>query len=57
MPQTELVQVYNAQTMLSNENAQAIMAAIATDRSKVLGVVIGDKKIEPPGFYIPRGGT
>ncbi|KAJ4148363.1 hypothetical protein LMH87_002838 [Akanthomyces muscarius] len=41
--------------MPSNENAQAIMAAIATDRSKVLGVVIGDKKIEPPGFYIPRG--
>lgn len=32
------------------------MAAIATDKSKVLGVVIGDKKIEPPGFYIARDG-
>lgn len=43
--------------MPSNKNAQAIMDAIATDKTKVLGVVIGDKKIDPPGLYIPRAGT
>lgn len=43
--------------MPSNKKAQAIMAAIATDSSKVLGVTIGDKKIDLPGLYIPRGGT
>lgn len=43
--------------MPSNKNAQTIMSAIATDASKVLGVVIGDKKLEPPGLYIPRGGA
>ncbi|KAM3439607.1 hypothetical protein MY4824_002599 [Beauveria thailandica] len=41
--------------MPSNKNAQAIMAAIATDPSKILGLVIGDCAIEPPGLFMPRG--
>ncbi|KAM3508894.1 hypothetical protein MY11210_006537 [Beauveria gryllotalpidicola] len=41
--------------MPSNKNVQAMMAAIATDPSKLLGLVIGDCAIEPPGLYMPRG--
>ncbi|KAM3477588.1 hypothetical protein MY5147_002660 [Beauveria neobassiana] len=29
------------------------MAAIARDSSKILGLVIGDCAIEPPGLYMP----
>ncbi|KAM3546827.1 hypothetical protein ARSEF1564_000403 [Beauveria bassiana] len=30
------------------------MAAIARDSSKILGLMIGDCAIEPPGLYMPR---
>ncbi|KAM3546792.1 hypothetical protein ARSEF1564_000368, partial [Beauveria bassiana] len=32
------------------------MAAIARDSSKILGLMIGDCAIEPPGLYMPRVG-
>ncbi|PMB68971.1 hypothetical protein BM221_005557 [Beauveria bassiana] len=32
------------------------MAAIARDSSKILGLIIGDCAIEPPGLYMPRVG-
>lgn len=45
--------------MPSNVNAMAALAAIdkGTDKSKVLGVRVGERAVEPVGLYIPRAGT
>lgn len=42
--------------MPANESVKKALALIEGDKSKVLGLKVGDHAVETPGQYIPRAG-